>query len=241
VTADCIVRDVRCERLAAACLRPCPNAQHGCDFNGNRASVIMHEAICDFVPRGVLRRKIQAVELEIQQQASLVETLLDRLQRQQTQADERSRLQYQFALEKSNVQAAMMRCALGSDPAEAALRMLYSLPENRFIAAVDREKAKGTSHRVYSFPNMHISCVVHELNHNVAVWFRKLSDFPFYQPRTNAWFLLLHPYDTTLSKKLIFDVSKLNDVDTGDEHGCANFMTSTQLDEFTVDGKYYVA
>jgi hypothetical protein len=60
VTADCIVRDVRCERLAAACVRPCPNAQHGCNFNKNRASVTEHEAICDFVPRSVLRQKIQA-------------------------------------------------------------------------------------------------------------------------------------------------------------------------------------
>jgi hypothetical protein len=240
VTADCIVRDVRCERLAAACLRPCPNAQHGCDFNGNRASVTEHEAICDFVPRSVLRQKIQAVELEIQQQASLVETLLDRLQRQQTQAGERSRLQQQFALEKSNMQTAMMRCALGSNPAEAALRVLYSMPENTFLTEVDREKAKGTSHCVYTVPNLHISCCVHELNHNVAVWFRKLPDFAPGQPGQSVRFVLLHPYNTTLSKKLIFDVSKLNDSDTGCEKGWANFMTSTQLDEFTVDGKYYV-
>jgi hypothetical protein len=71
VNADCIVPDVRCERLAAACSRPCPNAQHGCDFNGNRASVTAHEDNCDFVPRSVLRGKIQAVELQIRAQVFL--------------------------------------------------------------------------------------------------------------------------------------------------------------------------
>jgi hypothetical protein len=245
VTADCIVRDVRCERLAAACLRPCPNAQHGCDFNGNRASVTEHEAICDFVPRSVLRQKIQAVELELQQQASLVEgfalrleTYAARLQRQQTQADERSKLQQQFALENRNMLTTMMRCALGSDPAEAALRVLHSVPEVQYIAAVDRAKARGTSHTVFTFPEWHIKCVVHELNHNVAVWFRKLPDFTPKQPGTNAAFALLHPYDATLSKKGVVDVSKLND---SDGHGWTNFMTSKELDKYTVNGKYYVA
>jgi hypothetical protein len=233
-------------------LRPCPNAQHGCDFNGNRASVTEHEAICDFVPRSVLRQKIQAVELELQQQASSVEDFALRLetyaarlqplvQRQQTQADERSKLEQQFALENRNMLTTMMRCALGSDPAEAALRVLHSVPEVQCITAVDRAKAKGISHAVIRFPELHIKCVVHELNHNVAVWFRKLPDFTPKQPGTNAAFALLHPYDATLSKKGVVDVSKLNDSDTGDGHGWPNFMTSKELDKYTVNGKYYVA
>jgi hypothetical protein len=56
-----------------------------------------------------LREKIQAFESESLQQATLVESLLARLQRQQTQADERTKLQQQFELEKINVQRAMMR------------------------------------------------------------------------------------------------------------------------------------
>ena len=203
VTADCIIRDVRCERLAAACLRPCPNAQHGCDFNGNRASVTEHEAICDFVPRSVLRQKIQEVELELQQQASLVEDFGLRLETHE-------------------------------------LRVLHSVPEVQCITAVDRAKAKGTSHAVIRFPELHIKCFVHELNHNVAVWLRKLPDFTPKHPGTNTAFALLHPYDATLSKKVVFDVSKLNDSNT-DGCGWPNFMTSKELDKYTVNGKYYVA
>ena len=151
VNADCIVPDVRCESLAAACSRPCSNAQHGCIFNGNRASVTAHEDICEFVPRSILREKIQAAELKILQEQTLLETLLAGLSLQRQQ------------------HTAMMRCALGNDPAKAALRVQYSLPEDIFIAEVDREKAKGKLHRVFSFFHRQVSVSVHESNHNVAV------------------------------------------------------------------------
>jgi hypothetical protein len=257
VDADRIVPDVRCERLAAAYVRPCPNAQHGCDFNGNRASVTAHEEICDFVPRSVLREKIQAVELEIHQQATVVENLqsLVRLQRQQTQADERTKLLQQFALEKSKLQqqfalekstdrkklqTAMMRCALGSEPAEAALRVLYDLPGSTCIAVVDREKAKG-KREVLECYNRQIITTVHELNHNVAVWFRKASYYTPTAPGTSLRFVLLHPYDTALSKEHVFDASvKLNELSYGREWGWPNFMTSKELDDYTVNGKYYM-
>jgi hypothetical protein len=231
VNADCIVPDVRCERLTAACSRPCPNAQHGCDFNGNRASVTAHEDICEFVPRSILRGKIQAAQLEIRQQETLLETLLARLslQRQHTQADERTKLQ-----------TAMMRCALGNDPAKAALRVLYSLPEDIFISEVDREKARGKRHRVVLFYHRQVSLAVHESNHNVAVWFCKSSHFTPKAPGTNVRFVLLHPYDTALSKKVVFDVSVLNDVETGSSIGFPNFMTSEELDDHTVNRKYYI-
>ena len=238
VNAGCIVPDVRCDRLAAACLRPCLNAQHGCDFIGNRASVTAHEEICDFVPRSVLREKIQAFESESLQQATLVESLLARLQRQQTQADERTKLQQQFEREKINVQRAMMRCAFGSEPAEAALRVLYAFPADRFISVVDREKAKGASCDVSWFCNREIRMEVHELNHNVAVWFFKQSNFTPKEPGQEVRCVLLHPYDTALSKELVIDSSHLN---TRPSWGFPNFMTSTELDEFTVNGKYYIA
>ncbi len=242
VNADCIVPDVRCERLSAAFVRQCPNEQHGCDFKGNRASVTAHEEICDFVPRSVLREKIQAVKSEIQQQASLVETLLARLQRQQTQADERSKLQQQFALEKSNVQTEMMKCALGRDPAKAALRVLYSMRETSSIAPVDRENAEGKVQDVFQWCNGQITMEVHELNHNVAVWFRKSSKFTPMAPGTKVRCVLLHPYDTALSKELVFEPSVcLNELSDGCAWGWSNFMTSKELDEYTVNGKYYFA
>jgi hypothetical protein len=149
VNAGCIVPDVRCDRLAAACLRPCLNAQHGCDFIGNRTSVTAHEEICDFVPRSVLREKFLAFVSESLQQASLVESLLARLQRQQTQADERAKLQQQFEREKINVQRAMMRCAFGSEPAKAALRVLYAFLSDKVISVVDRRK-RPKAHRATS-------------------------------------------------------------------------------------------
>jgi hypothetical protein len=136
------------------------------------------------------------------------------------------------------MQAAMMRCALGSDPAKAALRVLHSWPEGKHISAIDREKTTGTSQCVYRSASHLFRCFVHELNHNVAVWFRKLPDFTPVPANQKLPFVLLHPYDATLTKELIFDVSKLND---SDEQGWPNFMTSKELDEYTVDGKYYVA
>ncbi len=134
----------------------------------------------------------------------------------------------------------MMRCALGSDPAKAALRVLYSLPEASCIAEVDREKAKGKLHRVFQFCNHQFSCAVHEKNYNVAVWFRKSSNFTPKAPGTNVRLVLLHPYDTALSEELVFDASELNDVKTGSSLLYPNFMTSKELDEYTVNGKYYL-
>jgi hypothetical protein len=123
----------------------------------------------------------------------------------------------------------MMRCALGNDPAKAALRVLYSLPEDIDIAEVDREKAKGKLHRVCSFfPHREVGVAVHESNHNVAVWFRKSSDFTPKAPGTNVRFVLLHPYDTALSEQVVFDVSVLNDVETGSSLGFPNFMTTSR-------------
>ena len=131
----------------------------------------------------------------------------------------------------------MMRCAFGSEPAKAALRVLYAFPADRFIAVVDREKAKGASYGVCVTSNK-IRVKVHELNHNVAVWFYKQSNFTPKEPGQEVRCVLLHPYDTALSKELVIDSSHLN---TEPSWGFPNFMTSTELDEYTVNGKYYIA
>jgi hypothetical protein len=72
------------------------------------------------------------------------------------------------------------------------------------------------------------------------VWFRKSSNFTPKAPGTNVRFVLLHPYDTALSEENVFDVSMLNDVKTGHSWVVPNFMTSKELDEYTVNGKYYM-
>lgn len=134
-----------------------------------------------------------------------------------------------------------MQCALGREPAEAALRVLYALPWASCIAAVNREKAKGKSQDVLECFTVQITMAVHELNHNVAVYVRKASNHALKAPGTKLRYVLLHPYDTALSKKLVFDASvNLNEI--SDEHamGWSNFMTSTELDEYTVNGKYYM-
>jgi hypothetical protein len=182
--------------------------------------------------------KILAVEREKLQLASTVELLLRQLQLQQTQTDERSKLQQQFAREKINVQTAMMKCALSSEPAESALRVLYALPATCCITAVDREEANCKETAVLLVYGGQIDIKVHELNHNVAVWFRKTFCFTPKDPVQKARCTLLHPYDAARARELVVVVSHLN---TCPARGYPNFMSSTELDEYTVNGKYYIA
>jgi hypothetical protein len=112
---------------------------------------------------------------------------------------------------------------------------------DNFIEEVDREEAEGDSHDVLSyryFDDSQVTIEVHELNHNVSVWMNKSSKFTPKAPGTNVRLVLLHPYDTALSKELVIDSSHLN---TRPSWGFPNFMTSTELDEYTVNGKYYIA
>jgi hypothetical protein len=69
VSADTIIPDVRCERVSAAAIRPCSYAEEGCVFKANRASVAAHEELCDYVPRSVLREKIQKLENDMREQS----------------------------------------------------------------------------------------------------------------------------------------------------------------------------
>ena len=84
-------RDVRCERLSAAKLRSCPHAEYGCTILANRAAMVEHELVCDFVPRCVLRqqrdaalrdRELASAKIEAKQQAI---NLLQRMQLLQLQ------------------------------------------------------------------------------------------------------------------------------------------------------------
>jgi hypothetical protein len=237
VSADTIMPDVRCERLSAAAVRPCLYAEDGCVFKGNRASTSAHEEICDFVPRSVLREKIQKVSREQNEQ-----TLLHMNERFRLIA-EKSAIAERAQAEKLKMQEALMKCALGPNPAQAALRVLYELPAAMHVIEINREVANGKSLHVCTFKNAAIKLSVHESNHNVAIWFEKLpaadEKFPDGYPASHYLVgRLLHPHDVTRTKEIRMRARELNGKQKA---GFENFMTSKQLDEYCFDGKYYFA
>ena len=144
VNADTIIPDVRCERLSAAAIRPCAYAEEGCAFKANRSSVAAHEELCDYVPRSVLRQNIQKVAHDMREQS----------------------------LAHTTERQALLKCALGPEPAKNALKVLYNLPAADAVFEIDREAAKGRSHVVmnWSYSTGGTAVTVHECNHNVAVW-----------------------------------------------------------------------
>ena len=216
VNADTIIPDVRCERFSAAAIRPCAYAEEGCAFKANRSSVAAHEELCDYVPRNVLRQNIQKVERDMREQS----------------------------LAHTTERQALLKCALGPEPAKNALKVLYNLPAADAVFEIDREAAKGRSHVVMNFAGGTF-VTVHECNHNVAVWAIKSQPvFVFGPPprplappdRIHA--SILHPYDVCLSKTIRIISS---DFDFKQQAGFENFMTSKQLDEHCINGKYYMA
>ena len=257
VNADAIIPDVRCERLSAAAIRPCSYAEEGCVFKANRASVAAHEELCDYVPRSVLREKIQKLEhdrdeqilaLVRQTRTHMGEKL--RLMKEISVVSERAEIeQYEISeraeYAKNQMQQALVECALGPQPAQAALRVLYQMPADHEVFEIDREAAKGRSHEVQVYDSLQVALHVHESNHNVAVWLIKKqpaydTEFPHGQPGIEFCKIdrILHPYDVTLAKDVTprrFDLRGKQRV------GFANFMTSKQLDEYCVNGKYYIA
>ena len=257
VNADAIVPDVRCERLSAAAIRPCSYAEEGCVFKANRTSIAAHEEMCDYVPRSVLRAIIQKLkhdkdEHEIalvrQTRAHMMEKLC--LIQENSAISERAEIaQYEISgraeYEKNQMQQALVKCALEPQPAKAALRVLYEMPADREVFEIDRFAAIGRSHEVWFEDEIQVALHVHESNHNVAVWLIKRqpaydTKFPHGQPAMQRLKIdrILHPYDTTLAKDITpsrFDLRGKQRV------GFANFMTSKQLDEYCVNGKYYIA
>jgi len=225
VNADTIMPDVRCERLSAAAIRKCSYVEEGCVFKGNRASVAAHEELCEFVPRSVLREKIQKLENDVREQ-SLAHTT------------ER----FRSKTKKQQMQQALVSCALGPQPAQAALRVLYKFDPNREVYEIDREAAKGRSHAVYEssiWADTEVVLHVHESHHNVAVWLiRKHPDRNTRMPNFSSFTKLLHPYDVTLAKHIFGEPTDLNGKH---QVGFENFMTSKELDEYCVNGKYYIA
>ena len=237
VNADTIIPDVRCERLSAAAIRPCSYAEEGCAFKANRTSVAAHEELCDYVPRSVLREKIQKVERDMREQSLGHMTERFRLIEQNSAISERAKT------EKNQMQQALVKCALGPQPAKAALRVLYGMRDDRIVCEIDREAAKGRSYGVISYHDAAVDLRIHESNHNVAVWLIKRPDcdtrYPNGLPLVKRFYhRILHPYDVTLAKEISVQYAELNDKQ---QAGFENFMTSKQLDEYCVNGKYYMA
>ena len=128
--AENLYLDVRRERLSAAALRQCCHAENGCIFKGNRASVIAHEPLCDFVPPGVFRNSIQKLQRELEEALLLNSTNVERM---------------------TKLQRTLMNCALGPEPAIQAIRVLHSIHVENSIFAIDRAASAGKLHWVCSW------------------------------------------------------------------------------------------
>jgi hypothetical protein len=147
--------------------------------------------------------------------------------------------------EKIQMQQALVKCALGPQPAQAALKVLYKLRDDQNVYEIDREAAKGRCYGVCNWFNGAVNLHVHESNHNVAVWLIKRqpvcdTQYPNGLPNPDRHFhtRILHPYDVTLKKEIRVQKAELNGKQ---QAGFENFMTSKQLDEYCVNGKYYMA
>ena len=258
LSSKSIIPDVRCERLSAAHHRPCLYKDHGCKFEGNRISVESHELLCEFVPRSVLREKIKTLDAIIAAKD------------QETEEDLRAvaeQVEDEF-LPVLQKQKALMKSALGHDPAKGSLRVLYGFAPNVHILRMKREDSHNEREHENPLPvvlkwdvisgsnswTQSISFRVVERNHNVAIYFARNDDSatiatpynpvsPTIRPLERSFqqgqrlkVMLLHPYAVDRAKVISFDLTKLNSLH---QHGILNFMTSAELDKFSVDGHYF--
>jgi hypothetical protein len=145
----------------------------------------------------------------------------------------------QLKADIKKMQEALMKCASnGTNPAIAALRVLYNLPSDRSIVEVNRQTAKGKVHAVWDweFPDVTVTFRMNETNHNVAATFMSSTEISGLTSGILA-INILHPFDPSRVQKLRVQKTELNG-----SFGSAidNFMTSTEFDDFTFNGKYYV-
>jgi hypothetical protein len=240
---DSIIPDVRCERLSAARVRMCSYAVDGCIFEGNRSSVAAHEQQCDFVPRSVLRGKIEALN-------AIISAKDEEIQKANKAAQRAVALVVEDELKPTlHEHKALILSALGPDPARSALRVLYGIVPTDVIFMVKREDALGSQTKTITFKlkealrEIPFSVRIVENNHNVALFLtatgRGLS-LEDSEPKNKQGhclkFTLLHPHDVREAKVASFDLMKLT-VDK--EDSVPNFMTSSQLDKYCANGFYY--
>jgi hypothetical protein len=224
-----VVPDARCERLSAAHVRQCAFEEHGCKFEGNRASTAAHEKECEFVPLSFLREKIKIVKRKKKQTVQVMA--------QQIQEYEKL-VAFHEIMERQ-----LMKSALGPDPAQNAIRTLYGFSPSKFVAQVKRQDVINEIEPFFAYPQISVAFRMIENNHNVAMLFRRDDDESetpslIFDPGQRLTVRLLHPYDELRAKTVSFDLTKLN---TSFEEGFPNFMTSAQLDEYCVAGSYFIA
>jgi hypothetical protein len=155
LSADEVVPDARNERLSAARLRACAYAQHGCKFEGNRTAVSSHEQECESVPRSVLRQAARLVENEWEQRLLEKDQQIDSLE--------------QFCERQEMIRERLLRSALGPDPANNAIRIMYGFSPCKFLARVKRQDVIDEIEPFFSFPQYAVAFRIIEKNHNVAV------------------------------------------------------------------------
>jgi hypothetical protein len=236
---DSIIPDVRCERLSAARVRMCSYADNGCAFEGNRSSVAAHEQQCDFVPRSVLRGKIEALN-------AVIAAKDKEIQKANRDAQRAVALVVENELKPTlDEQKALVLSALGPDPATSTLRVVYGLPPHRKLFVVKRQDASGSNaHIPLKMRRISLSFRVVESNHNVALFLTAagvgLSLEPsVFQQGDRIVTTLLHPHDVREAKVVSFDLMKL--IADGEDRvfSVPNFMTSSQIDKYCANGCFY--
>jgi len=233
LSSESIIPDVSRERLSAARHRTCPYAENGCVFGGNRRSVAAHEQQCDFVPRSVLRRKMEEMGAII----AAKDRDIEKKHREGARA-----VELVVALELEPVlkkQKALMKSALGPDSAKSALRVLYDLTPTHAIAKV--KKYDGREERtplpaLFTWENNAVEFRVEEKNHNLSLVFSRVSFGSNFEQGAQVRVSLMHPYNVMKAKGVMCDLTKLN---SREKMISPNFMTSTELRKYCVGGYYF--
>jgi hypothetical protein len=230
--------------VASACLLPASacayTTDNCCIFEGNRSSVAAHEQQCDFVPRSVLRGKIEALN-------AIISAKDKEIQKTNKAAQRAVAVVVEDELKPTlHGQKALVLSTLGPDPARSALRVLYGVaPLAKQIFVVKREDALGSKPCTECFylKEIEINFRVVENNHNVALFLTATGGGLSVSSEPNVFkqgdrlsYTLLHPHDVRQAKVVSFDLMKLA-VDK--EDSVPNVMTSSQLDKYCANGFYY--
>lgn len=237
----CVVDDPGAERKSAAKLRPCVYDVEGCMFVGKRADCKTHEQSCDRTPFTVMKQRNTAL-LQRNQDLLLQNNSLVRTINQERDAAHAERLM--LIADMSEKRQALMKAALGTEPAENALMLLHSEdPEKGGIKKVCRALCKGQAYTVPGWLGCQsISIVINESNYNVSLSFVKDSNaadkFPDGFPELSLELHLLHPFDKDRVKYFQIQATDLN---RSNSSVFSNVMTSREFDEYCVNGYFYLA
>jgi hypothetical protein len=228
-----IVCDVRCERLSAAALRPCIHDANGCRFEGNRVEVAAHEESCKFEPSSAVLQRFQTTAVRYKAVVQDMVLFTKRIE--------------ELSTHSLKLSAKYMKAAFGAQPIQEAMRLFHDIGAERRVYQVSRAESRDRAHTVSSgcafWNNLStLSFVIHESNYNVAAWFVKDEPGKIFvdesYPEVILYSKFLHPFDPKLSTSVEVNVSNFN---FKTSEGAPNLMTSRELDEFCVNGNFYIA